>query len=110
MPIYMTQFTYTTEAWNNLSRNPVDRSEVISVLARKLGGRLINLYYSFGEFDGLVIFEAPDEKQAAALAIAAGIAGHLKATKTTNLLTPQDAMEVMRKAGGAAFQAPSAGR
>ena len=30
-------------------------------LVERLGGRFLNLYYSFGEYDGLVIFEAPDE-------------------------------------------------
>jgi hypothetical protein len=27
MPVYMTQFTYTREAWAALTQNPVDRRE-----------------------------------------------------------------------------------
>ncbi len=109
MALYMLQFSYSSEAWAALSKNPVDRTEPISALAQKVGGRLLNFYYCFGEYDGLVIFEAPDDKAAATIAIAAGIPGHLKMTKTTKLLSPQDALEVMRKAGSVSYQAPSAG-
>src|SRR5437763_179703 len=109
MPIYMTQFSYTPEAWATLSKNPVDRSEAISGLAQKIGGRLISLYYSFGEYDGLVLFEAPDDKMAAALAIGAALPGHLKAVKTTPLFTTQETMEVLKMVGTTSYQAPSAG-
>jgi len=109
MALFMTQFTYTSEAWATLSKNPVDRTEAINALAQKLGGRVINLYYCFGEYDGLVIFEAPDDTAAATLAVASGIPGHLKMVKTTKLFTPQETIEVMRKVGSVSFQAPSTG-
>lgn len=106
MPLYMTQFTYTPEAWAALAKNPQDRRDVLGPLAQKLGGRLISLYYSFGEYDGLVISEAPNEKVAAALAIAASTAGHLKSIKTTPLLSVEDAMDMMRMVGGVTYSAP----
>jgi uncharacterized protein with GYD domain len=108
MPLYMSQFAYTPEAWATLAKNPQDRREAVSTLAQKLGGRLLNLYYAFGEYDGLVIFEAPDEKAAAALAIAAVTPGHVKAIKTTALMTVEDAMDAMRRAGAAGYSAPTA--
>jgi uncharacterized protein with GYD domain len=106
MPLYMSQFAYTSEAWAALAQNPEDRSEPIRGLAEAMGGRLIAFYNTFGEYDGLAIFEAPDEGTAAAVAIAAITPGHLKSFKTTLLLTAEQGVEAMRKAGEATFRAP----
>jgi uncharacterized protein with GYD domain len=109
MPLYMLQFAYTADAWAALAKNPVDRTQGVSALAEKLGGRLVSLHYCFGEYDGVVMIEAPDDTTATAMVIAAASPGHLKATRTTRLMTAQEAMEAMRKAGQVTYQAPSAG-
>ncbi len=106
MPLYMSQFAYTSEAWAALTQNPVDRSTAISGLAEAMGGRVLSFYNSFGEYDGLVIFEAPDEGTAAAFLMAAITPGHLKALKTTALLSAEAGVEAMRKAGEATFRGP----
>ena len=106
MPLYMSQFAYTSDAWAALAQNPEDRSEPIRGLAEAMGGRLIAFYNTFGEYDGLAIFEAPDEGTAAAVAIAAITPGHLKSFKTTLLLSAEQGVEAMRQAGEAAFRRP----
>ena len=106
MPLYMTQFAYTPEAWAALTRNPEDRSEAIRGLAETMGGRLLSFYNSFGEYDGLVIYEAPDESTAAAVVMAATSPGHLRTVKTTVLLSAEEGVEAMRKAGEATYRAP----
>jgi uncharacterized protein with GYD domain len=106
VPLYMTQFAYTPEAWAALTRNPEDRSEAVRGLIESTGGRLITFYYSFGEYDGVIIYEAPDDGTAAAGVLAAVTPGHIKAIKTTTLLSVEDAMEAMRKAGDATFRRP----
>jgi uncharacterized protein with GYD domain len=106
MPLYMTQFAYTPEAWAALAKNPQDRTEALRGLTSKMGGKVVGFYYSFGEYDGVAIFEAPDDVSAAAVAVAAAGAGHVRSTKTTRLLTAQEAVEVMRKAGSAAYKGP----
>ena len=60
MSLYMTQFVYTVEAWKALVKKPQDRAAVFAEQAEKLGGRMVSLYYCMGEYDGMVIFEAPD--------------------------------------------------
>ena len=107
MPLYMTQFAYTSEAWATLTDNPEDRSVAVRELLETQGGRLIGWYLSFGEYDGLLIYEAPDDATAGALILAAVRHGHLRATKTTPLFTAEEGMEMMRRAGGASFRAPS---
>ncbi|MDQ3658361.1 MAG: GYD domain-containing protein, partial [Actinomycetota bacterium] len=61
MALYMTQFSYTSEAWAALASNPEDRSEAIRALVESMGGQLVSFYYSFGEYDGVAIYEVPDE-------------------------------------------------
>ncbi len=106
MPLYMTQVGYTSDGWAALTRNPENRSEAFGRLAESMGGRLLSFYNSFGEYDAVVIYEAPDESTAAAIVMAAVSPGHLSKAKTTVLLSAEEGMEAMRKAGGATYQAP----
>ena len=106
MPFYMTQFAYTPEAWATLAENPEDRSVPVREFLESHGGRLVSWYLSFGEYDGVFIYEAPDNNTAGALSVAATRRGHLRATKTTPLFSPEESMEMMSRAGGTAFRAP----
>ena len=106
MALYMTQFSYTPEAWAALMKKPEDRSVPLKALFEKLGGRLIGLYYCFGEYDGVAIGEVPDNTAEMAMLLAVIAPGHLKATKTTVMFTVQEAMQAMGKAGGIAYPAP----
>ena len=106
MPVYVSQFAYTPEAWATLVDNPEDRSAAVRELTERLGGRLVSWYLSFGEYDGLTIYEAPDNATAGAAALAAASGGHLRAIKTTPLFSAEESVEVMRRAGGTSFRAP----
>lgn len=106
MSLYMTQFAYTAEAWKALVKNPEDRAAVFAEQAEKMGGRMVAYYYCMGEYDGLVIFEAQDEATAAAILLTVISPGHLKATRTTVLMTVEDTMEAMRKANAEAYPGP----
>ena len=109
MALYMAQFAYTAEALATMAKNPQDRSVPSRELIEKSGGRLIGFYFCFGEYDGVALFEAPDDMTATAVALAAVSPGHLKAYKTTKLFTVEETMEAMRKAGSLTFQGPSRG-
>ena len=97
MPVFMSQFSYTTETWKQLADNPEDRRDAIEPLLESLGGRLIAVYYAFGDYDGVVIFEAPDGATAAAAVIAAIAPGHVKSVKTTPLLTVDEMQAALSK-------------
>ena len=106
MPLYRSLFAYTPEAWAALAKNPEDRTQAISALAESLGARLVNLHYMWGEWDGVVVVEAPDDATVTALIITALSAGHLRASSTTRLFTAQEMVEVLLKAGSLQFQPP----
>jgi uncharacterized protein with GYD domain len=109
MAFYMFQGAYTAEAWTTMTKDPQDRSVVLAELIQKLGGRQISFYYCFGEYDVVVIFEAPDDTTASAIVLAAISPGHAKTSKTTKLVTVQETIEAMRRAGSVTYQAPSKG-
>lgn len=104
MPAFMYQFKYTPAAWAAFVKKPEDRGTAVEQLLKGVGGRLISLYYSFGEWDGLVIFEAPDELTAMTAILRIITPGHLEATKTTVLFSMQDMINVSRRASRLEFR------
>lgn len=103
MAIYMSQFSYTTEAWQALVKNPQDRSSVLKEQIEKMGGKLICFYYCYGEYDGVTIAEFPDNVTSVAGILSILLAGHLKAVKTTVLMTAGETVKAMKKAKGQAY-------
>lgn len=101
----MTQFAYTQEAWATLAANPEDRSAAVRELLETMGGRLVFWYLSFGEYDGLAIYEAPDDATAGALVVAAARPGDFRATKNTPLFTAEDSVEMMREGSPTTLEA-----
>ena len=101
MPLYKLDFAYTPEVWASLIKAPEDRTDAIRTAVERGGGRFIGLYYAFGETDGFVLFEAPDSLTAASFAMAVVASGAGKIIRTTELFTAEDAVEAMRRAGGA---------
>jgi uncharacterized protein with GYD domain len=107
MAYYMHQVSFTPEAWAKMIREPQNRESAIRPMIEKLGGRLIGYWFAFGESDAVVITQMPDSVSAAAAALAATSGGAVKALKTTVLMSVDESMEAMRKAGSAGYRAPS---
>jgi uncharacterized protein with GYD domain len=107
MAYYLIQAAFTPESWAKLVKSPQDRKAAIAPMVEKLGGRLESYWYSFGDYDSVVIVQVPDNVSAAALSLAASAAGALKAIRTTPLMTTEEGMEAMRKAAGAGYRPPS---
>lgn len=104
MPLYLYQAAYTPESLAAQIREPKDRVEVVRPAFDAVGGKVLAAGYPFGEYDVLVVFEAPDDTAAAGLALAVGAGGAVKAAKTTRLLSGQEWIESLRKAQAAAPQ------
>jgi uncharacterized protein with GYD domain len=109
MPHFLTQAAYTTDAWSALVKHPVNRIEHLRPLIEKAGGKLIAGFMSFGDYDVVLITEAPSNVDAAALAIAAAAGGSVRAIKTTPLLTVEEIAKALEKAPNLGYRAVSAG-
>jgi uncharacterized protein with GYD domain len=104
MPNYLHQVTYTSEGWKALIAKPQDRLEAVRSAIEKLGGKLLHGWFSFGDYDVVVVTEMPDNVTAAAIAIAFAGGGACKNVQTTPLLTQQEAMLAMKKAGESGYR------
>jgi uncharacterized protein with GYD domain len=102
MAHYLVQVAYTPEAWAAQIKNPQNRVEAVRPLLEKLGARFEVTYLTFGEYDIVFIMEAPDNVSAAAISLAVSAGGACKAYKTTPLMSIDEGIEAMRKAGQAA--------
>ena len=106
MAHYMIQVSYTSDAVSDMVNNPQDRGAVVRALVEGLGGKIEAFYFAFGDHDVVVIAELPDNVTMAALSMAVGASGALKALKTTVLISMASSMEAMKKAGRIGYQPP----
>jgi uncharacterized protein with GYD domain len=106
MPLYMYQLSYTPEAVAALIREPQDRAEAVRPAIEALGGKLVAAGYPFGEYDAIVLFEAPDDTSAAAFSLAIAAGGAARSAKTTRLLSGQEWIESLRKAQASQYHPP----
>lgn len=108
MPTYITQGRYTRDAIKGMVVKPEDRAEAVSRLLSKAGGRLVGHYLTFGEYDFLMIAEAPGETQMAAVLLAAGSSGGVTDLRTTLAMTSIEAKGAFASASDLvpAFRSP----
>ncbi|MGA7861788.1 MAG: GYD domain-containing protein [Thermoplasmata archaeon] len=106
MPHYMLHFSYTQDAWAALVKKPEDRTAAVDAVGKALGGRLVALYYHFGEYDGTAIIEAADDTTANAAVLAVIASGALRSTKTIRLYSAKELVEALGKAGKVVYRPP----
>jgi len=107
MPNYLFQVAYTPEAWANMLAHPHDRLDVVRPVIEKLGGKIVDAWFAFGDYDLVAIAEMPTNVEAAAFALAATAGGGLKAIKTTPLMTKAEGLEAMKKGAQSGYKAPA---
>ncbi len=110
MPSYLLQVSYSAEAWAAMIKHPQNRIEAVRKSVEKLGGTITAGWLSFGDHDVVAIFDMPDNVSAAAFAMAAAAGGACKSVKTTPLLTFEEAMAAMQKAGASGYKPATAGK
>ena len=108
MPLYLSKFRYTPETWARLIGHPEDRREAARTYIESVGGKLHGFWYAFGTHDGYNLWEVPDNVSMAAVALAIGAGGALSSFETTVLLTVEETMDALRKAGQVRYRPPGA--
>jgi uncharacterized protein with GYD domain len=104
MPQYMLQVSYSREGWQALIAQPQNRVEAVKQAVENLGGKVVSAWFAFGDHDVILITEMPDNVSAAGLAIAFAGGGALKSVQTTPLLSADEALEAMKKAGQSGYR------
>jgi uncharacterized protein with GYD domain len=104
MPSYLVQVSFSSEALAALIKEPQNRAEAVRKPIEKLGGKIEGAWFSFGDYDVAVVVEMPDNVSAAALSMAFGAGGACKGTKTTPLITMEESVAAMKKAGASGYK------
>ncbi len=90
MAKYLAQFSYTEEGLKGLLKEGGTMRRVATEqLVKAMGGKLEAYYFSFGDYDGIAIFEGPSNVDAASVSLTVNASGAVK-VKTTVLLTPEE--------------------
>jgi uncharacterized protein with GYD domain len=97
MALYMYQASYTAKSMAAQLKEPQDPVETIRPKLEELGAKILVAGFPFGEYDVLVVYDAPDDMTAASVSMAIAAAGEVKSGKTTRLLSGQEWLESLRK-------------
>jgi uncharacterized protein with GYD domain len=107
MARYLLQVDLKPEAYATMMQNPQDRAEAVRPIFEAVGGSLEEYYFAVGENTVYVVCEVPDPASQEALTMAVLAGGAITSIKTTGILTAQEAMDVMKKAGDVVYRPPS---
>src|SRR5260221_11553560 len=106
MAHYLYQGAYTPEALKVLIKKPINRFEVIRKTVEELGGKIDGGWFAFGEYDIVLLLEMPDNVSAAALSLAVAAGGAVHGGKTTPLMSMEEGVAAMKKAGTSSYRPP----
>jgi uncharacterized protein with GYD domain len=97
MALYMYQASYTAKSMAAQLTEPRDPVEAMRSALEDLGAEIVVAGFPFGEYDVLLVYEAPDDLTAASVAMAVAAEGDVKSAKTTRLLSGQEWLGSLRK-------------
>lgn len=79
MATFITTFKFTQQGIKNVGET-TKRAAAVKASAKKMGIKVTDIYWTLGAFDGLLIFEAPDDETATALLLNVGSHGNIQTT------------------------------
>jgi uncharacterized protein with GYD domain len=79
MPAYVSLFNFTEQGLHGAKEIP-KRVKASRDMWEKAGGRIIGIWYTQGQYDGVFIHEAPDDETATRLLFSLGLVGNVRTT------------------------------
>ena len=79
MPTYISLLNWTDQGIRNVKQAP-ERARQAEQLAQQLGGRIISVYLTMGQYDLVVVLEAPDDETVARAMLTLGAQGNVRTT------------------------------
>jgi uncharacterized protein with GYD domain len=90
MPTFMHQWSYKDPQVREFLEKPDARAraDVVRMSIEAFGGRLLEFFFCFGEYDGVAISEFSDEETALACVMLIFGQGRVRSVRTTTLFSP----------------------
>jgi uncharacterized protein with GYD domain len=97
MATFISTVKFTEQGLKNI-RETRKRAEAFQAAAQKRGAKVKDVYWALGAFDGLVIFDAPDDESAAGLMLDLAALGNVQ-TQTSRAFTAAEIDKILAGAG-----------
>ena len=98
MPTYVTLLNFTQDGIENMKDSP-ERLEQANELTRSLGGEPIAFYLTMGHYDGVYVYEAPDDAAATRGAITTAMGGAVR-TETLRAFDEEEYGDIIEQLPG----------
>src|SRR2546421_4858133 len=93
MPTYVTLFRWTQLGIENIKTSP-DRLDAARELFRQMGGELKSFHIVMGQYDAVIIAEAPDDETMARIMLAATAHGAIR-SETMRAFTEEEYRKIV---------------
>lgn len=94
MSQYILLINWTGQGISKIKESP-DRYNSFKASLEKAGGKVIGAYYTFGEYDVVIIIEAPNDKVVMSLMLDVGSYGNVR-TKTLKAFTAEEVVKIIK--------------
>jgi uncharacterized protein with GYD domain len=95
MPTYVTLFKWTDQGVKDVKNAPV-RFDAAKKLTESMGGKVLGLYVTMGEYDIVAVSEGPSDEVASAAALSIASKGNAKTT-TMRAFTESEFSAIVKK-------------
>ncbi len=95
MPTFISLFGWTDQGVRKV-KDTAKRAEKFKASIQKAGGSVKNFYWTMGRYDGVIVFEAPDDATAAAVMMSGCSLGNVR-TETLRAFTEDEIKGVIAK-------------
>ena len=105
MVTFITTVKFTQQGIASIDES-TKRATAFKAAAKKLGVKVTNIYWTLGEYDGLLILEAPDDETAATALLHLASLGNVHTTTVRAFTAAEmDKIVAKRKSGKIGFTA-----
>jgi uncharacterized protein with GYD domain len=97
MATYVTLFAWTDQGIRQV-KETAKRAEKFKAAIKKAGGSVKSIYWTMGRYDGVIIFDAPDDETATAILMNAGTQGNVR-SETLRAFGENEIQRILDKVG-----------
>jgi uncharacterized protein with GYD domain len=95
MATFITTIKFTQQGIRDIDHT-TKRASMFKAEARKVGVKVTDIYWTLGDHDGVLIFEAPNDETATAMLLHLGAAGNVHTT-TVRAFTAAEMDKILTK-------------